>query len=141
MRATEFLIEDTNTALLSWSAKVWYVHFFKDIAHGRAIINSGIINPGSDDIVWAIKQGRGYSISQIETDHDTGEQVPRAGAIIFAPFDAPDVENLRNLSAWRESVECATAYLVTVNVGKLICNDATADKIPFISMHEYKDQE
>lgn len=135
MKANEFIIESNNTALLSWSATKWYVHFFKDIAHGQAIINSGIIKPGEDGVAWAFRQGDGFDPSQIETDYDTGRKVKRAGAILFAPFDKPYVD-VHQLSAWRQPVECATAYLVDVDTGKLVCTNANVDKIIFSKSYE-----
>lgn len=135
MKINEILFEGVQTALLSWSAKIWYVHFFKELAHGQAIINTGIIKPGEDGVVWAIQHGQGYNVSQIETDYETGKKVKRAGAIIFAPFDKPYVD-IHNLSAWRTLVQCATAYLVDVATGKAVCN-SNIDKIPFIKSFEY----
>lgn len=131
-----FILEHSNTSFLSWSASNWYVHFFKEDDHGISILNSGKLLTGEDGIVWAIKQGRGYNPSQIETHWETGEQVSRSGAIIFTPFDVPDVDNLHGLSAWKQDVEFPIAYMVSFELGKRICNDSSIDEIQFIKVYE-----
>lgn len=133
----QYLLENSNVSFLSWSASTWYVHFFKTTEHGESIIQSGIIKVGEDEIAWAIKQGNKYNASQIETHFETGESVSRAGAIVFAPFDAPDVDNLHGLSAWKQDIELSVGYLVSFELGKDICNDSSIDEITFKKVYEY----
>ena len=133
MRVFEVLSE---SVLLSSGASTWYVHFFKQLAHGQAIINSGVINLGSDDIVWAIRQGDGYNPSQIETDYDTGTPVARAGAVVFSAFDKPS-SHFKGITGWDKPVECEFAYLVSSELGKQICNNRSIDKIDPIASYEY----
>lgn len=133
MRVFEVLSE---SVLLSSGASIWYVHFFKQSAHGQAIINSGVINLGSDGIVWAIRQGDGYNPSQIETDYDNGTPVARAGAVVFSAFDKPS-SRFKGITGWDKPVECEFAYLVSSELGKQICNNHSIDKIDPIASYEY----
>lgn len=136
MKSFKQYLTESNTVLLSWSSTNWWVHFYKESEHGEAIISSGEIKPGEDGIVWAIKQGRGYNESQIETHWETGEKVSRTGAIVFVPYKIPDVDDLMNLSAWKQTVEFPVGYMISFELGKSICDDKNIDKIKFLKAYE-----
>lgn len=77
-----------------------------------------------------------YNESQIETHWETGEKVSRSGAIVFTPYDKPDVDNLMNLSAWKQTIEFPVGYMISFELGKSICDDKNIDKIEFLKAYE-----